>query len=393
MGSRTFETNEYTKVVDNRRSSNFNEAKYSSKSIELAKTVKAKAERNIAAIEAAKLEEAQSSELVIRDKRSSAISRPIPDASKDLVLKEDALTGTLGVNKKEFYDTECVSDAYSSDALTAKVVASVFMTPIGVVPGVLMFDGSLLATAGSMLAILGIGCGGLMAAYFGKGKKALDEQSKVDHQLAVWIKTRYNIEVHSPHIKNIRSLLRVQKRYGKYNFSAQVGDTVEFSDVNDKVYMAVIGEDRELYISEKNYALPAPIGAAQYKSDITSESASISLSGEAVLIYKSIMSRLEKLEAMGLIAENKHVVSRVREDLAKALSVHEKMLMLNDSQESNSALVDILASLNAELNDILEMELINLQKELDIQRSYVKDRRVEVTSMDSKTALVDLENE
>lgn len=99
------------------------------------------------------------------------------------------------------------------------------------------------------------------------------------------------------------------------------------------------------------------------------------LPDEASALYASAQERLLKLRSFNSHIETDHNALRIAEDAKAIVSSFQKLRILGQEEAGKEQLINVLSSLNTELQDVIEREAAAIQKEMSAQEMYVHSRQ------------------
>jgi len=299
-----------------------------------------------------------------------------PRSEKIVALPAEAFTGAVVSEETAFtppvrpdwiYRTRKLTDIINIPALI------VFVNLLGVMPVYIInseFGGSGLAVGTNIFAgAISLGLFSSVPRWVKSWKQQIEGGRINAKALKSWLLSRYGIEVSHATLVMItdESYRKFAGRKTRVSFS----DDIEFFDVEFRKFILVLNkvDGKSFHVVEK-----VKFGDESSKVKVLPEVAVDAVfSGEAQVLFDSIMSKVDVLVKKDLGVESKHVLSRIQNDLRQAIQLNNELVSFGDSD--SPALVSVLSGLRQEVTQLFEDERSEVEAQLEVQSRYIKARQ------------------
>lgn len=198
-----------------------------------------------------------------------------------------------------------------------------------------------------------------------------------------WLLKKYNLIVDENNAYNLSAYVtELQFIDSSQDFSDSKGAQykLDFIDVNGvKEYFVVsadagTGDKLALKASVDSLALGSSSNeAVQGRKE---ESFKSPFSGEASTLHSSIITRIQKLNTMGVDADKQYTLNFIAEELLSVVKLHERASALGAEESVQKQTVAVLSDLNDELDKLIISELADIERQFAIKRSHLSERKM-----------------
>jgi len=223
-------------------------------------------------------------------------------------------------------------------------------------------------TALGVTSIAAVGAGFIRNRY---DRDALELVYMTLENLVEWASQRYNVEL-DPTASEIFSLLWAD-------------ESITVVDIKGKEYILHRYENGSYGLTSKKTKIAVKKSASK-EFDMEDKLKINSLQHDSKRLAQNILDNIHLLDTRELNIERTHAVKRVTNDLKQLVQFNKNLRSLGRvAQEEDN--VAILSALNEELKLIIDSEANDINSQIRVQKSYVKDRKFFATESTLNLAL------
>lgn len=320
-------------------------------------------------------EKSKEIELVYSPPEKTPVSKKgyfVSPIDKSWVTKQDS-----DVN---FYSSVIITGGMIT--LMASPVGGIFIPHLVESIGAWGFGGNLASFAGVILT-------GFSASIlpifkkFNRANKTVNYAQKFNANLIKdWLLKKYNLVVDDKSAYKLSGYVTELRYENSQEFSDSRGleYKLDFIEVNGaKEYFVVsanAGKNDELALQASIDKLALDPSTNEVEQNEKEEPFKSPFSGEATTLHSSIVTRIQKLNTMGVDTDKQYTLNFIAEELLSVVKLHERAVALGSEESVQNQTVAVLSDLNDELDKLIISELADIEREFSIKRSHLSERKM-----------------
>jgi hypothetical protein len=198
-----------------------------------------------------------------------------------------------------------------------------------------------------------------------------------------WLLKKYNLIVDDKNAYKLSGYvteLKLVDSSQEFSDSKGIQYKLEFMDVNGvKEYFVVsanAGKSDELALKASVDSLALSSSNSEVEQGKKEEPFKSFFSGEATTLHSSIVTRIQKLNTMGVDADKQYTLNFIAEELLSVVKLHERAAALGSEESVQKQTVAVLSDLNDELDKLIISELADIERQFAIKRSHLSERKM-----------------